>query len=273
MNGRYLSRSWVAIDLFLVVDLDLIACIQLLYQYRRRSSNSSRQLIVDVYEYSHRTTTGQHSHLPRSAKKDGELRLKSNLEQFRDGDDTYIPLDDDQLLGPVDVLSIIFYCRQGRSFARVYGFFPIEIHMHQEDNVYAGITDQKKFDLTTLHHEVGHAFGLGDTYIERDDRKAEVISHYNISDGGSDYTIGKQPLSVMNASRQIGFNYMTEELQLGADDIAGINWLYDYRMFRDIALSDCPADYLYEHSTKGCRPRYPLIFAVKQNDTSIFLVC
>ena len=150
-------------------------------------------------------------------------------------------------------LSIIFYCQEGRSFARV-GTHAM-IHMYQETGSYT---------MNILHHEMGHAFGLGDTYVDVTESPSWSF-RYNTSDGGGAGTAGKQPISVMNLNHLTAID-STGELQLGADDIAGINWLYNYHVAKTIGKNDCPADYLYEDSTKGCAPRYPLIFAVKQNN-------
>lgn len=140
-----------------------------------------------------------------------------------------------------------------------------QIHMYQAHRLVStrrGVTNQKRYYLSTLHHEMGHVFGLGDTYIEQGN---DTYWHHNESEGGNSKTVGRQPLSVMNSSYLLALNEDLQ-LQLGEDDIAGIKWLYKYFITKNIDVDDCPADYLFENSTKGCRPRYPLIFAIKQND-------
>ena len=202
------------------------------------ASLADKDGIVDKFEYRYRET-----------HKDGEHRkFKYKLRMFGKPD-----------------LSIIFYCGLGRSFARIRTH--TMIHMFQYKGVELGVSDLKKYSLTTLIHELGHAFGLDDTYITRSEMSSQK-GRYNVSDGGDANTVGKQPISVMNQHYLVALD-SAGELQLGEDDTAGMNWLYSYHVAKNIDSSDCPAGYLYEDSTKGCAPRYPLIFAVRQNDFSI----
>ena len=159
-------------------------------------------------------------------------------------------------------MSIVFYCQLGRSFARTTTHSML--HMYQQNRNRKGISDLGKYSIATLHHEVGHAFGLGDTYVDQT-RSESWTKRYNASDGGDTGTVGNQPISVMNWHYLIALD-STGKLQLGEDDIAGVNWLYNYHVAETIGSSDCPSGYHYEGSTKGCIPRYPLIFAVKQNN-------
>ena len=158
-------------------------------------------------------------------------------------------------------LAIIFYCRTGRASAQVYEN-PPELYMFQNGSPRNRMTPQGLYSITTLLHEIGHAFGLGDTYVDNT-RIGQEQSRYNQSEGGATLTVGTQPLSVMNSHFLIALSD-SGDLQLGADDHAGINWLYDFHRGRSISKTDCPTDYIYEESTKGCTPRYPLIFMVKQ---------
>lgn len=172
-------------------------------------------------------------------------------------------------------MSIILYCKQGRSFAWVTSH--AMIHFYQKHEYYVGkngVSDLRKYSIATLHHEIGHAFGLGDTYVDRNvgkswlSKKTKTIQHHNISDGGSAGTVGNQPISVMNQYYLIAID-SSGKLQLGEDDIAGINWLYDYHVTKTIDSRDCPNGYQYERSTRGCVPKYPFIFAVKQNNLAL----
>ena len=218
-----------------------------------------RNNITDTYEYYYRDTTLSRDTPDFIDNERFEIVFKKE-EQGSGG--SLFSSCASNLKNESSDLAIIFYCQQGRSFARISKKYA-EIHMYQvktnKPNM-LGVTDQKKYRITTLHHEIGHAFGLADTYIESGD-----YWRYNVSDGGASYTIGKQPVSVMNNS-YTGVNPETGKLLLGADDVAGITWLYKYYITKSFGINDCPTDYLYEKSTKGCRPRYPLIFAVKQND-------
>ena len=86
-------------------------------------------------------------------------------------------------------------------------------------------------------HEVGHAFGLKDTY------------HYS---GGEE---GGQPMSVMSSAL---FHNKNGELILGRDDTVGIVYLYQRRHNKNTVL---PEDYK-EHWAS--LPSYPAIFEVSQ---------
>ena len=111
------------------------------------------------------------------------------------------------------------------------------------------------YSRSTLLHEIGHAFGLADTYVEDD----EDLHRFSIkSGGGLNYTVGKQPLSVMS-----GLSYVEvdpdEDSLLGNDDIDGIKWLYRYFHQRDTDVETCPSDYEFEiidrtKNISGCRP-------------------
>lgn len=151
-------------------------------------------------------------------------------------------------------LSIVFLCEEGRSFARVGDSKP-EIHMFQSLGNY---------EATTIHHEMGHAFGLGDTYVDNS-IISNSLKRFNKSTGGDKNTVGMQPLAVMNMHRDYGVGLSSDgKLQLTLDDIAGIKWLYHYYVEKNVVGCDCPYDYVYEEETGGCRPQYPLIFAAKQ---------
>ncbi len=157
-------------------------------------------------------------------------------------------------------LAIIFYCREGRSFAQRKGN-PPELHIMQRRGLSKdSMTKQRRYRMTTVLHEIGHGFGLGDTYVDAEGEKAR----YNISDGGVAKTVGTQPLSVMNQHYLIGIDPDNAEPKIGSDDRAGLNWLYDFHHRKSIRQNNCPEDYVYERSTKGCAPRYPLIFMVRQ---------
>ena len=149
-------------------------------------------------------------------------------------------------------------CMQRRSFARIGMKPPPGVVIQRMD--YTGeITNSF---LGTLTHELGHAFGLADTYTyERHD----ILQ----TQGGLQWTSGNQPASVMAMGS--GF-HRTKPLAIGEDDKRGIVWLYKY-VYEDLATDDCFfADYVSEvyavyamSEISGCIPKYPLIFETKHN--------
>ena len=154
-------------------------------------------------------------------------------------------------------LSIVFYCARGRAFI-FYTRNPPQIHMYEKAN--------GRYSLATLTHEIGHALGLTDTYVEYErTRTGRLVEEehrwrYNQSDCGSQKIIGCQPLSVMNIH-----TWLIEDsaIALGKDDVAGLRWLYRYLLTGDVA---CPLDFISEINTGGCIPKDPLAFAMKQGD-------
>ena len=113
--------------------------------------------------------------------------------------------------------------------------------------------DHRSF-IFALVHELGHAFGLVDTYV-----RGQLVSS-----GGLAHTIGKQPAAVMSGDFR-----MPSPLQLGEDDKNGIIWLYKY-LHENHPGGDCFfADYVPDEQRKGgkgrCRPKYPLIFEAKHS--------
>ena len=106
-----------------------------------------------------------------------------------------------------------------------------------------------------LLHELGHSFGLLDTYIILR-REAEEL---RVSRGGLDRTIGHQPASVMS-----GFGTVhPPPTRVAKDDANGIVWLYKF-YHENLPLEDCIfPDYELEKSPDGCRPKSPLLFEIK----------
>ena len=155
-------------------------------------------------------------------------------------------------------LDITFYCERGRSFI-FFAATPPQIHLYEDMSA--------KYSLSTLTHEVGHAFGLNDTYVEYDNTnsgrrfEADGQLRYNQSDCGSQEMIGCQPLSIMNVDVWLVEDHNNPHL--GEDDIAGIRWLYRYLVTGDV---DCPQGFISEMTTGGCIPEDPLDFAMKQGD-------
>ena len=102
--------------------------------------------------------------------------------------------------------------------------------------------------ISALTHELGHAFGLADTYLA-----AYRPRDGFVSTGGLERTVGTQPPSLMAALTAA----ITE------DDRNGMLWFYK-RFHENLDLEDCFfPDYMFEASPRGCIPKYPLIFEVK----------
>ena len=149
-------------------------------------------------------------------------------------------------------LRIYFFCDFGKSAALVRAdeVRPPSIHMHRGtyvDDQFAGI----------LLHEIGHCFGLLDTYP-----RPIPGEEFQVSRGGLSRTIGHQPASVMS-----GLNIPRPwPTRISQDDANGIVWLYKF-YHENLALEDCIfPDYELEKSPDGCRPKYPLIFEIKHGD-------
>ena len=142
---------------------------------------------------------------------------------------------------------IIFYCDIGSSWAMTGQNSPPRIEMHDTLNV-----KQVGF-MTSLAHEIGHIFGLADTYIPIGERGKPGASA-----GGLASTKGTQP-----SSKMMGVSQHKGEGILGRDDKNGIIWLY--KVFHEgLSIRDCFfSDYELEHAPLGCRPKHPLIFELK----------
>ena len=175
-------------------------------------------------------------------------------------------------------LGIVFHCAENdRTAAYPNSFITMGTnglreahlyHYHQQRQHFPldRMSDTHMFMMTTIIHELGHAFGLADTYVSSKGSSSSSTSKGTISHstGGSKKTVGKQPMAMMGIASLVGLNREHEPF-ITADDIEGMRWLY--RLAHDNAsVGTCPADYVAEEATRGCAPRYPLIFAVKKGD-------
>ena len=153
-------------------------------------------------------------------------------------------------------LRIYFFCDFGKSVALVRAdeARPPSIHMHRGPRV----TDQF---AAVLLHEIGHCFGLLDTYPRN------IGEEFQVSRGGLSLTIGHQPSSVMS-----GHNIPSPRpTRISQDDANGIVWLYKF-YHENLPLEDCIfPDYELEKSPDGCRPKYPLIFEIKHGNERLTL--
>ena len=155
-------------------------------------------------------------------------------------------------------LLIGFFCDFGQSSALTAAdeaHLP-EIHMHRGTDVEAHFEN-------TLLHEIGHSFGLLDTY-----RRKIPGEEFQVSRGGLLRTIGHQPSSVMSGL------YISRPgpRRIGQDDANGIVWLYKF-YHENLPLEDCIfPDYELERSPDGCRPKSPLLFEIKHGPDERFAI-
>ena len=158
-------------------------------------------------------------------------------------------------------LRVTFLCQPGNSSARLSSGFPPEVLIR---GLLDGWSPEDYWIQVDLVHEIGHAFGLADTY-------ASAFNADPDKSVGLKKTIGNQPPSMMSASRTSN----PPRVLLGEDDKRGIRWLYRYVYDGNVDLQDClNDDYVFEQlndyvfeqlndDVGGCVPRYPLAFAVK----------
>ena len=161
-------------------------------------------------------------------------------------------------------LAIIFYCHRGRSFMQTTPMPTLHMLQASDTSDHNRMTALRYYRASTLLHELGHAFGLGDTYIDRT-RLARRMKRYNRSTGGASTTTGKQPISVMNHHRHVALDE-DGALQLATDDRDGVRWLYERYISKETGRRGCPFEYRRERTTKGCAPAYSFIYAVKQRN-------
>lgn len=157
-------------------------------------------------------------------------------------------------------LGVTFHCRLGCSRAH--------LTLVDEETPFIkvcnGSTRVTRMLMQLLVHEMGHVFGLQDTYIlPRDEGKG-------LNTGGLDDNVGAQPASAMSGHLPLltpdNFKENAElhgVEPLGADDSKGIVWLYKH-IYQGQQLKDCFfPDYEFVDFPAGCQPKYPLIFELK----------
>ena len=157
-------------------------------------------------------------------------------------------------------LVITFYCEPGKSTALV----GVDMAIPPSLVIRRGTDVDPRFSFVILH-EMGHAFGLLDTY-QRDwiGAEGELVNR-----GGLARTIGHQPASVMSG---INAPHTSVPDWVSQDDANGIVWLYKF-YHENLSLEDCIfPDYELEESPVGCRPKSPLLFEIKHGNESIALL-
>ena len=143
---------------------------------------------------------------------------------------------------------ITFGCKMGITGVLLSGVVAPDVCMRTGNVINARF-------LAALNHELGHAFGMDDTYV----------LGTQPSTGGISTTIGKQPSSIMSAL--MGVVRPRQHPYIKEDDKNGIIWLYKY-YHEDHPVDDCFfPDYVPAPANlktkRACEPRYPLIFEVK----------
>ena len=197
-------------------------------EYREKSAEFEEMIATVLREWLQPLRDMQ---LPRPITDDFQFSVKADFH--------FDKLDDLDVRRSVDLL-ITFQCVEGFSLAFVSDITP-EIMMRRGTDV------DLRLLSSDLSHELGHAFGLADTYLSAHLRQG------GRSSGGLDRTVGTQPSSKMAALSP----------GVGEDDKRGIIWLYK-ASHEGIETKDCLfSDYAYEEETFGCRPKYPLIFEAK----------
>ena len=173
------------------------------------------------------------------AKPDGRYNpdLEEDLRQWREVD-----------------LRVTFQCIYGRSFVRIGLKFQPAIAMQRGTNISYQL-------LAIFAHELGHAFGLADTY-----------TNDNLpTQGGLNRTVDLQPASVMAMTGSVhGDKTIDSALAITEDDVRGMIWIYNH-FYKGVRQDDCFfADYSYRSilatGVTSCVPKHPLIFEVKFND-------
>lgn len=146
-------------------------------------------------------------------------------------------------------LTVIFHCKDPRvSSADTSRVKSPQIDMRKGTKVTRNL-------IAAFVHEMGHAFGLADTYIT-----AAKWGDPQLDKGGLDSTKGTQPASRMSGALWKGD---VNNPALGRDDKNGVIWLYKV-VHEGLSIRDCFfSDYELENPPLGCVPKRPLIFELK----------
>ena len=114
-----------------------------------------------------------------------------------------------------------------------------------------------------LLHEVGHAFGLGDTYM---------IGGWSVSTGGLASTAGKHPASIMSGHLR-NQDFSANMWTLSRDDQGGVIMAYKI-VHEGLSYKACETVFTDYHYTEtpnhlGCEPKHPLLDALKYSEAHI----
>ena len=230
-------------------------------------------LIRRVHKEQWKIVWGYDENCPPEARNDAAIEetivwaLQFWLQPLRDLKTSKPVVNDFRVLfwdkegaAPEHDLFVHINCERGQSSASVPSERPPSVRIREGTDVTLGFR-------SALIHELGHAFGLADTYVGR---RFDYPSK-----GGLRYTVGHQPLSAMSvysiaAQRAYSRNLLDDyRYWLTQDDVNGIVWVYKV-YYENLPIDECFfPDYELEAAPLiGCRPKYPLIFEVKQGHRS-----
>ena len=156
-------------------------------------------------------------------------------------------------------LTIYFSCRHSTSW--MWFEMPPRITIERGDT---RLTHEVMF---VLMHELGHAFGLEDTYSPSGDDSSQGLKK----------TLRTQPSAIMTTNyrpaaskefEQKDFIFTDEDLAklgnyLSDDDKYGIEWLYRY-YHEGINRRNCYNSRYKKDPKGGCVPKFPIIFEIEQ---------
>ena len=144
-------------------------------------------------------------------------------------------------------LTIVFHCKDLlKSSIDIVGAKSPKIDLRKG-------TEVTRNFMATFAHEMGHAFGLADTYL-----RVAKWGDPQLDKGGTDSTKGTQPSSIMS-----GLSKHKDGGMIGTDDKNGIVWLYKV-IYEELSIRDCFfPDYKLENPPLGCVPKHLLIFSIQ----------
>lgn len=139
----------------------------------------------------------------------------------------------------------------GLGMIRIFKGLPSSADIHVPQNA-------SGYSWNVLLHELGHAFGLLDTYPGL----FAVYGWGRKSTGGSWDTSGKHAESIMSAHVS-----SSKRSELTYDDKTGIQDLYRYYVLGYKDKRECSSEeFKWDKDSAGCIPKYPVIFAAKYGD-------